>query len=170
MRSNKFLFCELDFSVHNEKKFELQSLYPAPKQIRDTEERSLLNDKGNLIGQVKRRCEMGRRLIFCVSAHRENTVTNYIGLSFVSKTAPNSIESELDKIVDLSVADSRLLIFVMDKGDADMNDVISKLPARLAEQKDFRILKLRVEDEDEQARRYTYNLTDLNDGLLWLLT
>ena len=78
-------FCELDFSVHNEKKFELQSLYPAPKQIRDTEERSLLNDKGDLIGQVKRRCEMGRRLIFCVSAHRENTVTNYIGLSFVSK-------------------------------------------------------------------------------------
>ena len=68
------------------------------------------------------------------------------------------------------MADSRLLIFVMDKGDADMNDVISKLPARLAEQKDFRILKLRVEDEDEQARRYTYNLTDLNDGLLWLLT
>ena len=78
---------------------------------------------------------------------------------------------ELDKIVSLSAIDSRLLILVMDKGEADMNEVIVKLPPRLAEQRDFRILKVRVTDRvNDPKERCNYNLTDLNDGLSWLLS
>lgn len=80
VQASSFICFKARFEVHNDKKFELQSLYPAPKQVRDVEERSLLNNEGNLIGQVKRRCEMGRRLIFCVSAHKENTMINYLGI------------------------------------------------------------------------------------------
>ena len=70
----------------------------------------------------------------------------------------------------MSCADSRLLIFVMDKGEAKMNEVIAHLPPRLAERKDFRILKLRVtEQENDPKERFIYNLTDLSDGLTWLL-
>ena len=78
---------------------------------------------------------------------------------------------ELEKIVALSATDSGLLILVMDKGEANMNKVIEKLPPRLAEQRDFRILKVRVTDrENDPKERCNYNLTDLNDGLSWLLS
>ena len=72
--------------------------------------------------------------------------------------------------MELSCADSRLLIFVMDKGEANMNEVISHLPPRLAERKDFRILKLCVyEQENDPKERFIYSLSDLRDGLTWLL-
>ena len=65
---------------YNSIKYELQSLYPAPKAVRDQEHRSLLTPEGRLIGGVQRRCREAKKLIFCISAHKPVLESHFKGL------------------------------------------------------------------------------------------
>ena len=69
---------------YNAIKYELQSLYPAPKAVRDQEHRSLLTPEGRLIGGVQRRCREAKKLIFCISAHKPVLESHFKGSTIIN--------------------------------------------------------------------------------------
>jgi len=142
---------------YNSIKYELQSLYPAPKAVRDQEHRSLLTPEGRLIGGVQRRCREAKKLIFCISAHKPVLESHF---------------KELDLILRESAELPKLLILAMDNGQTDITTVLDQLPEN-AKSIEYRLSKISVEQDtttkENERSRYLYDKSDLASALKWLL-